>query len=115
MRTRQLRGRRGGLEDKVTKKAEGEVGKEVDPARSFPEAFRIRSIQGLVHISADQCYASTVKTHVFKSKLGSTRERTPLVHQLQVKGSEVLPSTQTDTFPKAFRKGSRRREEEEGG
>ena len=50
----ELRGRRDGVEDKVSKKAEGEVGKEVDPARSFPEAFRIRCLQGLVHISASR-------------------------------------------------------------
>ena len=54
----ELRGKGEGVEDKVTKKVEGEVGKEVDPARSFPEAFRIWCLQGLVHISADQCYAS---------------------------------------------------------
>ena len=59
MRTRgwrggELRGKGEGVEDKVTKKVEGEVGKEVDPARSFPEAFRIRCLQGLVHISASR-------------------------------------------------------------
>ena len=55
----------GGGEDKVTKKEkEKEVRKEVDPAGSFPEAFRIGSLQGPVHISADQCYAFTVKIHV---------------------------------------------------
>ena len=61
-RERRKRRRRG--EDKVTKKEEGEVRKEVDPAGSFPEAFRIGSLQGPVHISADQCYALTVKIHV---------------------------------------------------
>ena len=50
----------------MTKKEEEkeEVRKEVDPAGSFPEAFRIGSLQGPVHISADQCYALTVKIHV---------------------------------------------------
>ena len=50
----------------MTKKEEEkeEVRKEVDPAGSFPEAFRIGSLQGHVHISADQCYALTVTIHM---------------------------------------------------
>ena len=49
---------------KKEEEEEEEVRKEVDPAGSFPEAFRIGSLQGPVHISADQCYALTVKIHV---------------------------------------------------
>ena len=45
-------GEGGEGEDKVTKKGEDEVRKEVDPAGSFPEAFRIGSLRGPVHIPA---------------------------------------------------------------